>query len=109
MNKSKAPKRTRKKTTKRKVKKAPRRKTKANKTPVYHRRTYMLDDETIKESGEIQRGLRASTASEAIRFAIRKVADMMRHVSEGREVCARPKDGKGDTVVLDIPTPDRAA
>lgn len=69
------------------------------------RRTYMLDEETIADSGLIQQGLRASTASEAVRYAIRQMAALMRCVNDGYSIQATPPSHKENAwpVVLDIP------
>ncbi len=73
--------------------------------PAYRRRTYMLDEETILDSGIIQQGLRASTASEAVRYAIRQMAVLMRYVNDGYCVQIQPAKNGNDApvLVLDIP------
>jgi hypothetical protein len=72
----------------------------------------MLDDQTLQEAALVQDSLGASSASETVRYTIRKMARLMRVVSEGAEVKAiYPSAGRGKrpkTVVLDIP-PARAA
>jgi hypothetical protein len=74
--------------------------------PEYKRRTYMLDQETIRDSGIIQQGLRASTASEAVRYALRQMAVLMRYVNEGYVIQAMPPaTNKGAIPLLvDIPS-----
>lgn len=77
--------------------------------PRFWRRTYMLDNNCAADIGYIQANIGASSASEAVRFAIRKAADLMRMRSVGAEIQARyPSRGKikAKTVVLDFPSPN---
>jgi hypothetical protein len=78
------------------------------KKPRFWRRTYMLDSSCTADIGYIQTHIGASSASEAVRFAIRKAADLIRMRSTGAEIQARyPAKGrtKAKTVVLDFPRP----
>lgn len=80
------------------------RKRKAKKTNSelhYRRRTFMFDDDTEREASVVQRAIRATTASEAVRYAVRKVAELMAHIKGGGRVYVDVKS-KG-TVALDIP------
>lgn len=65
----------------------------------------MVDEETILDSGVIQQGLRASTASEAVRFAIRQMAVLMRCAHAGYSIQAVPSTQNTDAhpLVIDIP------
>ena len=65
----------------------------------------MLDEETILDSGVIQQGLRASTASEAVRFAIRQMAALMRCAHDGYSIQAVPVAQNTDAhpLLFDIP------
>lgn len=69
--------------------------------PRYRRRTFMFDEDTEKEALLVRRAIRATTASEAIRYAVRKLAELMSHVKSGGRVYVDSK-AKG-TVILDIP------
>lgn len=54
----------------------------------FRRRTFMFDDETDSNVAQIQAAYRATTMSEAMRRAVRQMAELMEHV------------GKGGTVVI---------
>jgi len=69
--------------------------------PRYRRRTFMFDKATEKETSTVRKVIRATTVSEAVRYAVRKVAELMAHVKAGGRVYVDTKD-KG-TVILDIP------
>lgn len=88
-----------------KVTKKVKRRRRTLKRPEYKRRTYMLDDETIRDTSVIQQGLRASTASEAVRYAVRQMAALMRYASNGYVIQANPPaSNKGAIPLLvDIP------
>ena len=76
-------------------------KTKKVAAPQYRRRTFMFDEDTESETGLVRRAIRATTASEAVRYAVRKVAELMKHTKAGGRVYVDTKT-KG-TVALDIP------
>ena len=63
--------------------------------------TFMLDPESRTDAEAIRRSIRASTTSEAVRFAIRKMTEFMGHVKRGAEVVIRIK---GKETLLDIPS-----
>lgn len=69
--------------------------------PKYRRRTFMFDDDTEHETELVRLGIRATTASEAVRYAVRKIAEEMQHVKNGGKIYVDGRDKK--TVVLDIP------
>lgn len=74
---------------------------KTNSETHYRRRTFMFDDDTEKEASAVKRAIRATTASEAVRYAVRKVHELMVHIKGGGRVYVDTK-AKG-TVALDIP------
>lgn len=49
----------------------------------YFRRTFMFDERTDLIVGQIQEGLSASTASEAMRTTLRRMAKLMQFVAKG--------------------------
>jgi len=72
----------------------------------YRRRTFMFDGSTDQETALIQKGLRATTASEAVRYSVRKVAELMTFIKAGGRIYVDHKMGKQGatrTVSLDIP------
>lgn len=72
----------------------------------YRRRTFMFDAITEEEADAIQQVLRASTASEAMRYTVRKMAELMQHVSSGAQVHVMyPDDSDGfcKDLIIDIP------
>jgi hypothetical protein len=69
----------------------------------YCRRTFMFDEATDKEVEIIRQAIRGTTASAAVRYAVRKVADLMRHVRAGGSIYVDSK-GKKSTLVVDIPS-----
>lgn len=79
-------------------KKAKRARTNVN----YRRRTFMFDDTTDGEVDLIRQAIRGTTASAAVRYAVQKVAELMRHVRAGGTVYIDGK-GKRTSLVLDIP------
>lgn len=68
----------------------------------YKRRTFMFDGDTDAEVRLIQQATRCTTASSAVRYAVRKVADLMRHVKMGGMLYVDAK-GKKSTIVVDLP------
>ena len=77
-------------------------KKKQAKTASCMRKTYMLDEATLADFSRIQESLRASTASEAMRYSIRKVAEMMEHVRRGAQITAK-FPGNKRVIVMDLP------
>lgn len=76
----------------------------SKKTASYRRRTFMFDKATDAETDTVRGAIRATTASEAVRYAMRKVAELMRHVKGGGKVYIdTSRRGKKSTVALDIP------
>lgn len=70
----------------------------------YERRTFMFDPQTDEETTMIRRAMRATTASEAVRYAVRKMAEIMVLVKNGGKVYVEQRAGKqARAVVLDIP------
>jgi hypothetical protein len=67
----------------------------------YRRRTFMFDEDTEREAGLVKQAIRATTASEAVRYSVRKIAELMAHIKGGGRVYVDTK-AKG-TVALDIP------
>lgn len=67
----------------------------------YRRRTFMFDEDTEREASVVKQAIRATTASEAVRYSVRKIAELMLHVKTGGRVYVDTK-AKG-TVALDIP------
>lgn len=66
-----------------------------------NRKTFMLDAQSRQDAELIQKGLRATTASEAIRFSVRKMAELMGYVAQGGKILVHlPRRG---TMVIDIP------
>lgn len=74
----------------------------------YERRTFMFDHETDLDTSTIQAGLRAPTASEAMRFTVRKMAELMAHVGKGGKVYVE-FGGKRRPIEMDIPAVPAAA
>lgn len=70
--------------------------------PPYVRKTYMLDEATLADFSRIQASLRAATASEAMRYSIRKVAEMLEHVRRGAQITAK-FPGNRRAVIMDLP------
>lgn len=73
----------------------------------YRRRTFMFDKITEEEAEAIQQVLRASTASEAMRYTVRKMAELMQHVKNGAQVHVMypdDVDGFSKDLIVDIPT-----
>jgi len=73
--------------------------------PEKTRQTYVFDHETLGDAAFIQRVLRASTATHAAKYAIRRVAEMLRYVDEGGQIQVGFK-GNRKTVILDFPRSD---
>lgn len=72
----------------------------------YRRRTFMFDRVTEEEADAIQQVLRASTASEAMRYTVRKMAELMQHVNSGAQVHVMypdDPDGFSKDLIIDIP------
>ena len=66
------------------------------------RQTYDLDQATLKDLAMIQEAARASSAVEAVRLAIRKMADLIRHCDKGHSILVGQTSG--ETMMVDIPT-----
>lgn len=96
-----------KKAAKKVAKKTPRRKPRRRKVR-YERRTFMFDRETDRDTSSIQDGLRAPTASEAMRFTVRKMAELMAHVAEGGKIYVE-FGGRRRPIEVDIPPAQAAA
>jgi hypothetical protein len=73
-----------------------------SKAPLAKRKTFMLDPQSQQDAERIRTGLRATTASEAIRFSVRKIAELMDFVSKGGRVLVDLPHRK-EMVVIDIP------
>jgi hypothetical protein len=69
--------------------------------------TFVFDAETQRDLANIQLATRAVSATEAVKTAIRRFAQMTRYRAKGYEIQARliDADGNGEsrTVVLDVP------
>ena len=73
---------------------------------VASRKTFMLDPQNEQDLQTIRSSLRATTDSEALRFSVRKVAELMAWVAQGGRVLLEPnkKDKREkEMTVLDIP------
>ena len=62
----------------------------------------MLDPVTEEEVRQIQLALRTSVASEAVRFAVRRMTEMMQYSGQGACIKAVFPDDR-ETVILDVP------
>lgn len=69
--------------------------------PQHRRRTFMFDRASDKDLQQIQYALRATTASEALRFSVRKLCELIQQVSAGAEVHVIRNDGS--QVKVDLP------
>jgi hypothetical protein len=96
-----------KKGAKKVAKKTTRRKARRRKVR-YERRTFMFDRQTDRDTSFIQDGLRAPTASEAMRFTVRKMAELMQHVAAGGKVYVE-FGTKRRPIEVDIPSATTAA
>ena len=67
----------------------------------YKRRTFMFDTRTDEEVVLIQRALRATTASEAVRYVIRKHVELMTHAGQGGKLRVEFANKK-QSLLLDI-------
>ena len=68
----------------------------------FERKTYMLDLESIQECADIQEGLRATTASETMRYTIRKMYELMAMVGRGAKIFVQLPNKKSP-VMFDLP------
>ena len=71
------------------------------------RKTYMLDPQSEQDAELIRSGLRATTGSEAVRYSVRKVAELMSYVTAGGRILAELPRRRG-MLVVDIPRAPRA-
>lgn len=55
---------------------------KTRKRKAHRRRSFVFDPDTEKDVSYIQQNLRATTASEAMRYAVRKMAELIRAVND---------------------------
>jgi len=72
------------------------------KVPSAKRKTFMLDAQSQQDAERIRVCLRATTASEAIRFSVRKIAELMDFVSKGGRILVDLPHRK-EMMVVDIP------
>jgi len=68
----------------------------------------MFDGQTEEDADYIQKVLRASTASEAMRYSVRKMAELMRHKSHGAQIrvafiAADGSEELNRSLLIDIP------
>lgn len=67
------------------------------------KRHYMLDEATLADLNIVQLACRASSEVEAVRRAIRKMAQLVRHANKGRQIqVVDPEEGQAP-IVVDIP------
>jgi len=84
----------------------PRRKTRSRKRHSRKRSFFVLDSETLKDLDAIQYASRASSATEAVRTAIRRYAKMTRLAEDGYEIQAVAKNestGSEERIIIDVP------
>lgn len=67
------------------------------------RKTFLIDYDTLADLGVIQTALRATSSAEALRVAVRKMADMVRAAESGKQIQEVDPQGTVPPVVLDIP------
>lgn len=67
------------------------------------RRTFMLDEHTLKDLSTIQAALRATSATEALRHAIRRYSDLVEFVSDGRQVQIVAAQAEEPLLQFDVP------
>jgi len=70
------------------------------------RKTYQLDDETLADLAVVQQALRGSSATFALKMAVRKMASMVREVEKGNKVLVVAPD---DTAPFQLDIPKRGA
>ena len=67
------------------------------------RKTFLIDYDTLMDLSTIQQALRATSCAEALRVAVRKMADMVRAAESGKQIQEIDPDGLVPPRVLDIP------
>ena len=67
------------------------------------RKTFLIDSETLMDLGVVQSALRATSAAEALRVSVRKMAELVRAANKGKQIQEIDPTGKEPAVCLDIP------
>lgn len=66
----------------------------------HQRKTFMMDGQTLKDLEFIKKTLRATSLSEAVRYSVRKVRELMDVVETGGFVYTQCSDSE---IMVDIP------
>lgn len=67
------------------------------------RKTFLIDSDTLSDLGVVQSALRATSAAEALRVSVRKMAELVRAANKGKQIHEVDPAGQAPPVVLDIP------
>ena len=77
--------------------------TRARKRKVRPRRkTFVIDHDTLTDIGLVQKALRATSAAEAVRVSVRRMADLIRQADAGNAIQV-VYPNQNAPLVLDIP------
>jgi hypothetical protein len=76
---------------------------KRRRKPKPRRKTFLIDHDTLRDLGVIQDALRATSSAEALRTAVRKMADLVRAANGGNQIHVVDPSGKAPPIVVDVP------